>query len=617
MKKILCFFIPLIIYAYDIGPLNQDIGPILSYSDDCTPPTISAGADRIDTAQVTDTITLALGGGTCDSVTGVSLPAWMTLTKTGANMGRLILAPTDSVDPADYIFIAHGCANDTDTVHITVTWGDVRLASVAPDTVWWGDTATILGRGFKNAQGTSTFAWGDSTPTMALWKNDTLKAICPQLTAGFYTFSACNGTMCDTLTTDSIYVAGPSITQFTLTITDDGHGSTVPATGDTTVDSGSVVAVSATPDAGYVFSRWTRSNTNVTIADSTLASTTATVGGNATATANFVKKQFAVTIAGSHAATVSPYTGTQDVDSGDVLDLSATPDVGYDTLIWVLVGDGEFNIDSSQFTVTGVASLTATYRIKKFTITMASDGNGATDPAVGDHAYDSGTIVDVAGLPNAGYVFDHWVIAGTVSVNADSTRILVTGDASLLAIFAVKKFTLTTAASPDQGTVVPAAGDTLVDSAGVVPIGWGPAAGYVFLYWVASENVVLSGDSTTAEVRGDGTLTAVVGCLPPPFSYIIPVVVDTTGRRATHLNDYAGCTPVTFTINPALPAGLAINAGTGTISGTPTDTAEATPYNVTVTGAGGFQTAVIDLAVVRGVGSATKKFFFFFRGRGK
>jgi hypothetical protein len=190
--------------AYQIGGIDRG-----AYQDtvslDCTPPTITAAATRIDTAGVKDTFNLTLGGGTCDSVTGVSLPAWMSLDKTGANMGRVIVNPTDSVNKTGYQFIAHGCAKDTCFDTITVTWGDVKLSSFTPDTVEAGDTAIIIGRGFKSSQGTSTFAWGDSTPTIVKWVNDTIKAICPDMDSGFYTFTACNGTMCDTMA-DSIYV---------------------------------------------------------------------------------------------------------------------------------------------------------------------------------------------------------------------------------------------------------------------------------------------------------------------------------------------------------------------------------------------------------------------------
>lgn len=181
-----------------------DIGAF-EYSSGCLSPIIVHPSIRIDTVKVKDTIQLALSGGTCDSVTGISLPAWMALDKTGANMGRVILNPTDSVSQTGYRFVAWGCSNDTAICTTTVTWGNIHLNTFLPDTAFVGDTITILGRGFKSSQGTSTLAWGDSTPAIVLWKNDTIKTVCPNTDTGHYIFIVCNGSMCDTMP-DSIYV---------------------------------------------------------------------------------------------------------------------------------------------------------------------------------------------------------------------------------------------------------------------------------------------------------------------------------------------------------------------------------------------------------------------------
>lgn len=77
-----------------------------------------------------------------------------------------------------------------------------------------------------------------------------------------------------------------------LTIADDGNGSTDPA-GLVSDTCGDALAISATPDAGYVFNRWTRSGTTAVIADSTDPTTTVyrtdSAAGTVTITANFVK----------------------------------------------------------------------------------------------------------------------------------------------------------------------------------------------------------------------------------------------------------------------------------------------------------------------------------------
>ena len=59
-----------------------------------------------------------------------------------------------------------------------------------------------------------------------------------------------------------------------------------------------------------------------------------------------------------------------------------------------------------------------------------------------------------------------------------------------------------------------------------------------------------------------------------------------------------GAAPYSFEIDPPLPAGLTIDPDTGTISGTPTETAPAQDYTVTVTDAtGASETASVNITV--------------------
>eukprot|EP00971_Amphidinium_carterae_P314778 6257176-Amphidinium_carterae.1 len=48
----------------------------------------------------------------------------------------------------------------------------------------------------------------------------------------------------------------------------------------------------------------------------------------------------------------------------------------------------------------------------------------------------------------------------------------------------------------------------------------------------------------------------------------------------------------TYTVSPALPAGLELDAATGVISGTPSDPTEACDYTVKVSNSGGETSAV-------------------------
>lgn len=56
-------------------------------------------------------------------------------------------------------------------------------------------------------------------------------------------------------------------------------------------------------------------------------------------------------------------------------------------------------------------------------------------------------------------------------------------------------------------------------------------------------------------------------------------------------------TGITYSVSPALPAGLTLNTSSGTISGTPTGTQGATAYTVTAANGGGSTTRVITITI--------------------
>ena len=74
--------------------------------------------------------------------------------------------------------------------------------------------------------------------------------------------------------------------QITFAISPLGGGTTDPIAGTAWYDEGSV-PVSAAPSAGYAFSSWSADTSSIAFADASLASTTATVSGPGTITANF------------------------------------------------------------------------------------------------------------------------------------------------------------------------------------------------------------------------------------------------------------------------------------------------------------------------------------------
>lgn len=134
---------------------------------------------------------------------------------------------------------------------------------------------------------------------------------------------------------------------FTLTVTDDGHGSTTPSTPSVVDQDNSPYNISATADAGYSFSSWTVTAGTGTFGDANSAGTTVAASADITVQANFA------------ANTVDIQTDTNDFNVAEggtaVLQvrLSAQPASGVTVNAGVTSGD-------SDITITGGSSLSFT-----------------------------------------------------------------------------------------------------------------------------------------------------------------------------------------------------------------------------------------------------------------
>ena len=105
---------------------------------------------------------------------------------------------------------------------------------------------------------------------------------------------------------------------------------------------------------------------------------------------------------------------------------------------------------------------------------------------------------------------------------------------------------------------------------------------------------------TAKNISGEGTSTvqlAVVDIAPSGLSYTTPNTFS-VGTPISALDPTNNGSPITiFTVSPQLPAGLILNASTGTISGTPSTAVANTTYTITGTNSGGNTTATIAITV--------------------
>jgi hypothetical protein len=154
--------------------------------------------------------------------------------------------------------------------------------------------------------------------------------------------------------------------QYDLTIASTTGGSvSTPGEGTSTHDEGEVVNLVAEGEEGYHFVNW--SGDVDTIASINSASTTITMNGDYSVTANFAVKQYDLAISSREGGSVTtPSGGTSAHDEGTVVNLVAQPDEGYQFIYWAGDVDGIADVYAAETTITinNHCSITANFALE-------------------------------------------------------------------------------------------------------------------------------------------------------------------------------------------------------------------------------------------------------------
>src|SRR5207302_11208285 len=102
----------------------------------------------------------------------------------------------------------------------------------------------------------------------------------------------------------------------------------------------------------------------------------------------------------------------------------------------------------------------------------------------------------------------------------------------------------------------------------------------------------------TALFRSATVSIAVNDVAPSALTYSTNPATYTNGTAITANSPMsAGGAVVSYSVSPALPAGLSLSTSTGVITGTPTTLAPTAGYTVTATNTGGSTTATVTITV--------------------
>lgn len=240
---------------------------------------------------------------------------------------------------------------------------------------------------------------------------------------------------------DATIQATYSNTFRTLTVTNNGHGTTTPSS-SASVGDGLAYSINASPAAGYVFDHWaaTVNASYVTFGNANNASTTVTVsGGDATINAVFTAGTYAVTIGANNGAygNVNP-SGAQNITYGNTLSVTATvASVDHSFANWTVSPAGALSLSSTTAAtttisnVTAAATLTANFSVKTYLLTVSSVTGGYA--SFSSKTVTANVATSITAYASPTYRFTGWEKvsgAGTVtfgSASSATTTVVLSG----------------------------------------------------------------------------------------------------------------------------------------------------------------------------------------------
>ena len=253
---------------------------------------------------------------------------------------------------------------------------------------------------------------------------------------------------------DATYTAEFKPNSYTITVSASEHGN---VSGAGTYDYGTTTILTATANEHYHFTQWSDGNTD--------NPRTITVEGDATYAAEFAIDQYTITTYAQN----GNVNGGGTYDYGITATLAAAADEHYHFTRW---SDG--NTDNPRtVSVVGDATYTAEFKPNSYTITVSASEHGSAN---GGGTYNYGTTATLTATADAHYHFIQWSDG-----NTDNPRtVLIEGDSTYTAEFAIDQHTITVTCDPQQGTVT---GGGMYDYGTQVTLTATANSGYEFSKW--------------------------------------------------------------------------------------------------------------------------------------
>ena len=318
---------------------------------------------------------------------------------------------------------AYTVSNVTGTTTLTATYA-INTYSI---TVTQGNHGTI-------SPGTTTVNYGGNhefgfSPAIGYHLADVLMngtSVMQNVANNAYTIFNVTGT--------TSFTASFAINTYAMTVTQGDHGTISPET--TTLNYGSNQEFTITPTTGYHLTDVLMNGSSVLNDIANGAYIVSNVTGATSLTATFAIDSFTVSVTQGYYGTISP--GTTTVNYGSNQEFTFTPATGYHLTDVLMNGTSVLNnVENNAYTVsgvTGITSLTATYAIDTYSITVTQGNHGTVAPSTSTVSYGDSQVFDIT--PQVGYHISSLIVDGsTVPIASTYTFSNVQDDHSITASF--------------------------------------------------------------------------------------------------------------------------------------------------------------------------------------
>jgi hypothetical protein len=307
------------------------------------------------------------------------------------------------------------------------------------------------------------------------------------------------------MNTSRSLTANYAIKRFTLSVNASPTAGGSP-TGSGTYNCSANASVFANNNSCYNFVNWS-STGNITVVDSSAATTNVTMNGNGTVTANYAIKQFTLTVAANDSAGGSP-TGSGIYNCGTNASVSANNNSCYNFVNWSATSNITVANPSAATTnvrVNGSGTVTANYAIKTFALSVTANNSGGSPYFDGLTPFTCNTSVPIHANTSACYTFAGWIpITGVDNPSAEDTNVLMNATRTLTARYSIKRYTLTINAGIGGGTSNPSAGAYTYNCSTVVSVQAMPNDCRILKYWTSSNGSINGSIANPISITMDG-----------------------------------------------------------------------------------------------------------------